>query len=70
MLGHIVRFVITDSQASIGADKECDMDRITRALLSEFVEQNKLNLLSENSAFKYFSGFLVTSAGFAQKVYK
>lgn len=42
------------------------MDRITKALLNEFVEQNRLDMLSENSAFEHFSGFLVTSAHYSE----
>lgn len=42
------------------------MDRITKALLSEFIEQNELSLLPENSAFEHFAGFLVTSAHYSE----
>lgn len=37
------------------------MDRITKALLTEFVEQNSLQALSEETAFEHFCGYLVTS---------
>ncbi len=42
------------------------MDRITKALLSELIEQNELSLLPENSAFEHFAGFLVTSAHYSE----
>jgi hypothetical protein len=42
------------------------VDRITKALLSEFVEQNGLDLLPENNAFEHFSGFLVTSDHYSE----
>ncbi|MEK6640602.1 MAG: AIPR family protein [Nitrospirota bacterium] len=42
------------------------MDRITKALLSEFVEQNSLQLLAEDKAFEQFCGYLVTSAHYSE----
>lgn len=42
------------------------MDRITKALLEEFVEQNELNRLPESAAFEHFSGFLVTSSHYSE----
>ena len=42
------------------------MDRITQALLDEFVSQNNLQTLPEDRAFEQFSGFLVTSAHFSE----
>lgn len=38
------------------------MDRITKALLDEFVAQNSLQALGEDRAFEHFTGYLVTSA--------
>lgn len=42
------------------------MDRITKALLAEFVEQNAIESLSEDKAFEHFSGFLVTSGHYSE----
>ena len=42
------------------------MDRITAALLAEFVQQNSLQALPEDRAFEHFSGFLVTSAHYSE----
>lgn len=42
------------------------MDRITKALLTEFVEQNSLQTLPEDKAFEQFSGYLVTSAHYSE----
>jgi len=36
------------------------MDRITKALLDEFIQQNALNALKEDKAFEHFAGYLVT----------
>ena len=37
------------------------MDRVTTSLLKEFVDQNGLVQLSEETAFEHFTGYLVTS---------
>ena len=37
------------------------MDRITKALLDEFVAQNSLRALDESQAFERFAGYLLTS---------
>lgn len=37
------------------------MDRITKALLDEFVDQNGLQMEAEDKAFELFAGYLVTS---------
>jgi hypothetical protein len=42
------------------------MDRITKALLEEFVEQNGIEALSEDRAFEHFSGYLVTSGHYSE----
>ncbi len=42
------------------------MDRITKALLGEFVEQNSLETLPEDQAFEQFSGFLLTSSHYSE----
>jgi hypothetical protein len=42
------------------------VDRITRALLKEFVEQNSLEALSEDKAFEHFCGYLVTSGHYSE----
>ncbi|MDP2211422.1 MAG: AIPR family protein [Candidatus Aquicultor sp.] len=42
------------------------MDRITKALLSEFVEQSSLQALPEEKAFEHFSGYLVTSRHYSE----
>jgi hypothetical protein len=42
------------------------MDRITKALLSEFVEQNSLQSLTEDKSFEQFCGYLVTSAHYSE----
>ena len=42
------------------------MDRITKSLLDEFVVQNSLESLEEETAFEYFTGFLVTSKHFTE----
>ncbi|MFO8013510.1 MAG: AIPR family protein [Phycisphaerae bacterium] len=42
------------------------MDRITQALLDEFVKQNSLNTLPEEKAFEHFCGYLVTSGHYSE----
>lgn len=42
------------------------MDRITKALLTEFVEQSSLQALPEEKAFEHFSGYLVTSRHYSE----
>jgi hypothetical protein len=42
------------------------MDRITKALLAEFVDQNGLNSLTEDKAFEHFAGYLVTSSFYSE----
>jgi hypothetical protein len=42
------------------------MDRITKSLLTEFVNQNELVSLPEETAFEHFTGFLVTSRHFTE----
>ena len=42
------------------------MDRITQALLTEFVVQNGIESLPEDKAFEHFSGFLVTSGHYSE----
>lgn len=42
------------------------MDRITKSLLDEFLEQNELGALPESDAFEHFSGFLVTSSHYSE----
>jgi hypothetical protein len=48
-------------------DKPCDdigsvkMDRITKSQMEEFINQAALGALQEDTAFEYFSGYLVTS---------
>ncbi len=42
------------------------MDRITKALLEEFVQQNSLQPLSEEKAFEHFCGYLVTSRHYSE----
>ncbi len=42
------------------------MDRITKSLLEEFVKQNDLGLLPEETAFEHFTGYLVTSNHFTE----
>lgn len=42
------------------------MDRITKALLNEFVEQSSLQTLSEEKAFEHFAGYLVTSRHYSE----
>lgn len=42
------------------------MDRITKALLDEFVDQNSLRALPEETAFEHFCGFLVTSRHYSE----
>ena len=37
------------------------MDRITKALLDEFIQQNALEALAEDKAFEHFAGYLVTA---------
>jgi hypothetical protein len=37
------------------------MDRITKALLDEFIQQNALEVLPEDKAFEHFAGYLVTA---------
>ena len=42
------------------------MDRITKSLLDEFVNQEGLTNLSEESAFEHFTGYLVTSRHYTE----
>lgn len=42
------------------------MDRITKALLNEFVQQNSLQALPEEKAFEHFCGYLVTSRHYSE----
>lgn len=42
------------------------MDRITKSLLTEFVDQNELGSFPEETAFEHFTGFLVTSKHFTE----
>ena len=42
------------------------MDRITESLLKEFVHDNTLDSLSEETAFEYFCGSLITSRHHAE----
>jgi hypothetical protein len=42
------------------------MDRITKSLLDEFVNQNGLELLAEESAFEHFTGYIVTSKHYTE----
>lgn len=37
------------------------MDRITKSLLDEFIQQNSLSKLTEDKAFEHFAGYLVTA---------
>ncbi|HNQ62011.1 MAG TPA: AIPR family protein [Bacteroidia bacterium] len=42
------------------------MDRITKSLLDEFVSQEGLGSLSEETAFEHFTGYLVTSRHYTE----
>ncbi|MBI5403084.1 MAG: AIPR family protein [Ignavibacteriae bacterium] len=42
------------------------MDRITSSLLNEFVKENGIEKLSEETAFEHFTGFLVTSKHYTE----
>lgn len=42
------------------------MDRITKSLLEEFVEENGLCSLAEDRAFEHFAGFLSTSSHYSE----
>ncbi|MDY6839424.1 MAG: AIPR family protein [Thermodesulfobacteriota bacterium] len=42
------------------------MDRITKSLLDEFVNDNSLGTLPEETAFEHFCGFLVTASHFSE----
>ena len=42
------------------------MDRITKALLDEFVQQNSMQALPEEKAFEHFCGYLVTSRHYSE----
>jgi AIPR protein len=42
------------------------MDRITTSLLNEFVKQNGIEALSEETAFEHFTGYLVTSKHYTE----
>lgn len=44
------------------------MDRITKGLLDEFVQQNNLAALSEDRAFEYFCAYLVTSGHYSESL--
>lgn len=40
------------------------MDRITKSIVTEFVEENGLNTLPEDKAFEHFTAYLITSEHF------
>jgi len=42
------------------------VDRITKALLDEFVQQNSMQALPEEKAFEHFCGYLVTSRHYSE----
>lgn len=42
------------------------MDRITKSLLKEFVAENDLESLPEDTAFEHFSGYLTTSSHYSE----
>jgi len=42
------------------------VDRITKSLLNEFVQQNSLQTLPEDEAFEHFCGYLVTSRHYSE----
>jgi hypothetical protein len=42
------------------------MDRITKALLGTFIEQNTLRAMPEQEAFEHFCGYLVTSRHYSE----
>lgn len=42
------------------------MDRITKSLLDEFVKQNTLESIPEETAFEHFTGYLVTSTHYTE----
>jgi len=42
------------------------MDRITKSLLQEFVAENDLETLQEDTAFEHFSGYLTTSSHYSE----
>lgn len=42
------------------------MDRITKSLLDEFVKQNTLESVPEETAFEHFTGYLVTSTHYTE----
>jgi hypothetical protein len=42
------------------------MDRITKALLDEFLQQNSLNSLPDDKAFEHFAGYLVTAGHYPE----
>ena len=42
------------------------MDRITKALLDEFIQQNALGVLPEDKAFEHFAGYLVTAGHYPE----
>jgi hypothetical protein len=54
----MVRYLM---RASIICGGILPMDQITQALLREFVEQNSLQKLKEDTAFEHFAGYLVTA---------
>jgi hypothetical protein len=42
------------------------MDRITQALLDEFIQQNALGVLPPDTAFEHFAGYLVTAGHYPE----
>jgi len=42
------------------------MDRITKSLLKDFINEHGLESLSEDKAFEHFTGYLVTSKHYSE----
>lgn len=42
------------------------MDRITKGMLDEFIAENSLNSLKEDTAFEHFTGYLITSQHYTE----
>ena len=44
------------------------MDRITKGMLNEFVEQNNLSSLPEDKAFEHFCAYLVATGHYSESL--
>ena len=64
--GYEPKAIRTTESATLRHCGEFIVDRITKALLTESVDQNGLAALPEDQAFEQFAGYLVTSGHYSE----